>query len=66
MTVYNCYQQVTKTDAQAMRTTALCKPLWQGPHLLNTSVFSPQRIHLFGFGAPFFLGACASPRRVKG
>ncbi|KAH5389929.1 hypothetical protein HBI32_244440 [Parastagonospora nodorum] len=53
MTVYNCYEQVARTNPHAMRMTALCKPLWQGPHLLNTSVFSPQRIHPFGFGAPW-------------
>lgn len=53
MTVYNTYEQVDEIDAQAMRMTALCKPLWQGPHLLNTSVFSARRIHPFGFGAPW-------------
>lgn len=33
--------------------TALCKPLCQSPHLLNTSVFSPRPIHPFGLGAPW-------------
>ncbi|KAI8937539.1 hypothetical protein NX059_005257 [Plenodomus lindquistii] len=36
-----------------MHMTTLCKPLWVGPTLLNKSVFSPQRIHPFGFGAPW-------------
>lgn len=53
MTVYNTYEHVTESDPQIMRMTALCKPLWQGPHLLNTSVFSPRKIHPFGFGAPW-------------
>ncbi|USP74114.1 uncharacterized protein yc1106_01388 [Curvularia clavata] len=53
MTVYNSYEQVGESDAQTMRMTALCKSLWQGPHLLNTSVFSTRRIHPFGFGAPW-------------
>jgi hypothetical protein len=53
MTVYNCYEQVSETEPHAMRMTALCKPLWQGPHLLNTTVFSSRRIHPFGFGAPW-------------
>ncbi|XP_014559589.1 hypothetical protein COCVIDRAFT_13494 [Bipolaris victoriae FI3] len=53
MTMYNSYEQVSESDAQTMRMTALCKPLWQGPHLLNTSVFSTRRIHPFGFGAPW-------------
>ncbi|KAH7551100.1 hypothetical protein BM1_09974 [Bipolaris maydis] len=53
MTIYNSYEQVSQSDAQTMRITALCKPLWQGPHLLNTSAFSARRIHPFGFGAPW-------------
>jgi hypothetical protein len=53
MTVYNSYEQVAESDPEAMRMTALCKPLWQGPHLLNTAVFSSQRIHPFGFGSPW-------------
>ncbi|KAJ4362163.1 hypothetical protein N0V95_001511 [Ascochyta clinopodiicola] len=53
MTVYNSYEQVSQREPQAMRITALCKPLWQGPHLLNASVFSAERIHPFGFGAPW-------------
>ncbi|EUC43340.1 hypothetical protein COCMIDRAFT_101129 [Bipolaris oryzae ATCC 44560] len=53
MTIYNTYEQVSESNAQTMRMTALCKPLWQGPHLLNTSVFSARRIHPFGFGAPW-------------
>jgi len=53
MTVYNSYEQVSEREPQAMRITALCKPLWQGPHLLNASVFSAERIHPLGFGAPW-------------
>jgi hypothetical protein len=53
MTVYNRYEQVDALSPADMRTTALCKPLWMGPSLLNSSVFSSQRIHPFGFGAPW-------------
>jgi hypothetical protein len=53
MTVYNSYEQVVERTGYDMRMTALFKPLWQGPHLLNASVFSSQRIHPFGFGAPW-------------
>jgi hypothetical protein len=53
MTVYNSYEQVNEREPETMRITALCKPLWQGPHLLNTRVFSVERIHPFGFGAPW-------------
>lgn len=53
MTVYNQYEQTDALNQADMRTTALCKPLWLGPSLLNSSVFSSQRIHPFGFGAPW-------------
>lgn len=53
MTVYNSYEQVSEREPQAMHVTALCKPLWQGPHLLNKSVFSGECIHPFGFGEPW-------------
>ncbi|KAK3192351.1 hypothetical protein K4F52_001564 [Lecanicillium sp. MT-2017a] len=53
MTVYNSYE-LTKPSALAdMQMAALFRPLWSGPNLVNSSVFSPRRIHPFGFGAPW-------------
>ncbi|KAJ6785968.1 hypothetical protein PWT90_09146 [Aphanocladium album] len=53
MTVYNRYEQARPMQLADMQRAALCKPLWAGPNLLNSSVFSSRRIHPFGFGAPW-------------
>lgn len=56
MTVYNHYEQVQQAPAEdeEMKATALFKPLWGGPNLLNRSTFSEQqRIHPLGFGLPW-------------
>lgn len=53
MTAYNHYEEASPTDPLELQMTALCKPLSGGPSLLNSSVFSAQRLHPFGTGAPW-------------
>lgn len=53
MTVYNRYEQTESLGPADMQIAALCKPLWAGPNLLNSSVFSSRCIHPFGFGEPW-------------
>ena len=53
MTVYNRYIQTKKLSQSEMQTNSLSKVLWFGPNLLNSSTFSPRRIHPFGFGEPW-------------
>jgi Protein of unknown function (DUF2855) len=54
MTVYNNYEQTDVSSEDIMATTALWKPLWVAPHLLNLSVFSsPPGLHPFGAGDPW-------------
>lgn len=53
MTVYNRYEQPESLSPADMQIAALCKPLWAGPNLLNSSVFSSRCIHPFGLGDPW-------------
>lgn len=53
MTVYNRYEQTEPSALADMQMAALFRPLWGGPNLINSSVFSSRRIHPFGFGAPW-------------
>ncbi|KAJ3474723.1 hypothetical protein NLG97_g9721 [Lecanicillium saksenae] len=53
MTVYNRYEQTGSLSSAEMQIAGLCKTLWAGPSLLNSSTFSSRRIHPFGFGEPW-------------